>query len=183
MMSGIIPVSLGTCTSLVELFMAGNNIQGEIPTSFRSLRGLEILDLSHNNLTGRIPEYLGDFMFFKRLNLSFNGFDGKLPELGAFKNASTVSVYGNAKLCGGLPEFQLPKCSIEESSRKNQIPLSMLIIIPIISVIFVLIVVVIFCWFCKRKKASTESSSDDENFPRVSYQTYMKQQMRFLRQT
>ncbi|KAJ9559330.1 hypothetical protein OSB04_013944 [Centaurea solstitialis] len=170
MMSGIIPFVLGSCTSLVELSIAGNTIEGEIPTSFRSLRGLEVLDLSRNNLTGRIPEYLGDFVFLKTLNLSFNSFDGKLPELGAFKNASIVSIYGNAKLCGGLPEFQLPKCS-HVNSRKNQIPLSMLISIPIISVILVLILVVMFCRFCKPKKASTESSSGDENFPQVSYQS------------
>ncbi|KAJ9559374.1 LOW QUALITY PROTEIN: hypothetical protein OSB04_013988 [Centaurea solstitialis] len=172
MISGAIPVSLGTCTSLVELVMAGNNFQGELPTSIRSLRGLEVLDLSRNNFTGRIPEYLGDFMFLNTLNLSLNGFDGKLPEEGAFRNVSKVSIYGNAKLCGGLPEFQLPKCSLGKSSRKKQIPLPFLITIPIISVLFVLIVVAA-CFVCKlkRKKASTESSSEDGNFQQVSYQS------------
>ncbi|KAJ9559334.1 hypothetical protein OSB04_013948 [Centaurea solstitialis] len=166
MISGVIPVSLGTCTSLVALYMAGNAIEGEIPTSFRSLRGLEVLDLSGNNLTGRTPEYLGDFLFFRRLNLSLNGFDGKLPELGAFKNVSIVSVYGNRKLCGGSPEFQLPKCS----STKKQFPNSLLIIVPIFGVVFVVILAVICCLVCKRKKVSAEISSEDENFPRVSYQ-------------
>ncbi|KAJ9559463.1 hypothetical protein OSB04_014077 [Centaurea solstitialis] len=169
MMSGEIPFVLGSCTSLVELSIAGNTIEGEIPSSFRSLRGLEILDLSRNNLTGRIPEYLGDFVFLKTLNLSLNGFDGQFPKLGAFRNASIVSVYGNAKLCGGLPEFQLPKCS--NKGKKNQISLSLLITIPILSMIFVLSLVVMFCWFCKRKKAATESSSEDGNFPQVSYQS------------
>ncbi|KAJ9559373.1 hypothetical protein OSB04_013987 [Centaurea solstitialis] len=171
MISGVIPVGLGSCTSLVKLFMAGNNIQGEIPSSFHSLRGLEVLDLSHNNLTGRIPEYLGDFVFFKTLNLSFNGFEGKLPEQGAFKNVSIVSIYGNAKLCGGLPEFQLPKCSHVTSSRKNHIPHSLLILIPAIILIFVLIVVVFYCFVCKHKKASIEIGSEDENFSQVSYQS------------
>ncbi|KAJ9562651.1 hypothetical protein OSB04_007811 [Centaurea solstitialis] len=170
MMSGVIPVSLGTCTSLVVLSMAGNNIQGEIPLSLQSLKGLEALDLSRNNLTKRIPEYLGDFMFLKTLNLSFNGFDGELPKLGAFRNATIVSIYGNVKLCGGLPAFQLPECSSKESSKKNQLPLSLLITIPMISVIFVLVTVILFCWFCKRKKASTQST-ENENFPRVSYQS------------
>ncbi|KAJ9559468.1 hypothetical protein OSB04_014082 [Centaurea solstitialis] len=169
MMSGVIPVSVGACMSLVALSMAGNTIEGEIPTSFRSLKGLEILDLSRNNLIGRIPEYLGDFLFLETLNLSFNRFDGKLPELGAFKNTSVVSISGNAKLCGGIPAFQLPKCSGEESSRKTQTPLSLLISIPTASVIFVLVLVVLFCWFCKRKKTSIEST-EDENFSRVSYQ-------------
>ncbi|KAJ9559467.1 hypothetical protein OSB04_014081 [Centaurea solstitialis] len=169
MMSGVIPFALGSCTSLVELSIAGNTIEGEIPTSFRSLKGLEVIDLSRNNLSGRIPEYLGGFVFLKTLNLSFNRFHGKLPALGAFKNASMVSISGNAKLCGGLQAFQLPKCSGDESS-KNQIPLSLLITIPIVSAIFVVVLVVLLCWFCKFKKASTENT-EDENFPRVSYQS------------
>ena len=157
MISGVIPVSLGTCTSLVALYISGNTIEGEIPTSFRSLRGLEVLDLSGNNLTGRIPEYLGDFVFFRRLNLSLNDFDGKLPELGAFKNTSVVSVYGNRNLCGGSPDFQLPKCS----STKNRFPISLLIILPIISVVFVVILAVIFCLVYKSKKVSVEIGSED----------------------
>ncbi|KAK9058898.1 hypothetical protein SSX86_023743 [Deinandra increscens subsp. villosa] len=172
MFSGAIPTSLGTCTSLVILSLAGNTIQGEIPRTFSLLRGLEVLDLSRNNLTGIIPQFLGDFVFFKSLNLSFNGFDGILPDRGAFRNVSKVSVYGNDKLCGGLPEFQLPKCSLEESPSRNRFPLSLIIIIPILGVIFVLFLVVLFFSICKTKystKVSVGTSQDNENFLQVSY--------------
>ncbi|KAL4560228.1 hypothetical protein LXL04_032378 [Taraxacum kok-saghyz] len=171
MMSGIIPTTLGTCTSLVELSMAGNTFQGEIPEPFRSLRGLELLDLSRNNLTGKIPKFLGDFVFLKSLNLSFNGFTGKLPEQGAFKNSSILSINGNTKLCGGFQEFQLPECP-KESSRKNRIPLSLIIIIPIVTVISVTLIVIFYLVYKSRysKKKDLEStSSDNENFPQVSY--------------
>ncbi|KAI3512321.1 hypothetical protein L1887_19636 [Cichorium endivia] len=168
MMSGVIPANLGACTSLVVLSMAGNSIQGEIPESLRLLRGLEILDLSRNNFTGKIPEFLGDFVFFKSLNLSFNHFMGKLPEQGAFKNLSVLSIDGNSKLCGGLPIFQLPECSTEGSSRK--IPLSLIIVVPIVTVISVTLVI-IFCLVYKSRysKKDRETSSDNENFPKVSY--------------
>nr|KAJ0227187.1 hypothetical protein LSAT_V11C100017950 [Lactuca sativa] len=176
MMSGVIPANLGACTSLVVLSIAGNTIQGEIPESFRSLRGLEILDLSRNNLTGKIPEFLGDFVFFKSLNLSFNGFVGKVPEIGAFKNLSIVSIDGNTKLCGGFQGFQLPKCSSEGSSRKKRIPLSLIIVVPILTVISVTLIV-IFCLVYKsryNKKVAEETSSDNENFPQVSYRRLHK---------
>ncbi|GKB54928.1 probable LRR receptor-like serine/threonine-protein kinase [Tanacetum coccineum] len=168
----VIPSSFGSCTSLVVLSIAVNNIQGSIPASFSSLRGLEVLDLSRNNLTGIIPEYLGDFKFFKSLNLSLNGFEGKLPEQGAFTNLSKVSVYGNTKLCGGIPEFQLPKCS-HQKSRKNRIPISLIIVLPILIVVSaIIILLVIFFLVCKPrygKKVSAGTNSDNENFQQVSY--------------
>nr|XP_043612080.1 probable LRR receptor-like serine/threonine-protein kinase At3g47570 [Erigeron canadensis] len=171
MMSGLIPSSLGSCTSLAVLSISRNTIQGEIPGTFNSLRGLEVLDLSHNSLTGNIPDYLGEFVFLESINLSFNSFEGKLPEEGAFQNISKVSIEGNAKLCGGLREFQLPKCSFEESSKNNKLPLSLIIIIPILCVIFILALILIFYLILKRrysKKVSAGTSSDNEKL-QLSY--------------
>ncbi|XP_071719584.1 uncharacterized protein [Rutidosis leptorrhynchoides] len=172
-LSGVVPSSLGACTSLVVLSISGNVFQGEIPSTFSSLRGIEILDLSRNNLTGTIPEFLEDFVFLESLNLSFNSFKGKLPDKGAFRNVSKVSVNGNAKLCGGFPDFQLPECLIDqESSKKTKISRTMIIMIPILGAIFVLVVALVFYLICKRRysnKASSRSNSDNENFPRISY--------------
>ncbi|XP_071720259.1 uncharacterized protein [Rutidosis leptorrhynchoides] len=170
MLSGSIPSSLGACTSLVELSISGNVFEGEIPSTLSSLRGLEVLDLSRNNLTGTIPEFLGDFVFFNSLNLSFNGFEGKLPDKGAFRNVSKVSINGNAKLCGGFPEFQLPQCSI--SSKKNKISRTMIIIFSVLGVIFVLVVALVSYLIWKRrysKKVSSGTNSENENFPRISF--------------
>ncbi|XP_071719966.1 uncharacterized protein [Rutidosis leptorrhynchoides] len=173
MLSRSIPSSLGACTSLVELYISANVFEGEIPSTFSSLKGLEVLDLSSNNLTGTIPEFLGDFVFLKSLNLSFNGFEGKLPDTGAFRNVSKVYVNGNAKLCGGFPEFQLPECSIDqESSKKNKISHTMIIIFSVLGAIFVLVVALVSYLIWKRrysKKVSSGTNSDNEKFPRISY--------------
>ncbi|XP_071719579.1 uncharacterized protein [Rutidosis leptorrhynchoides] len=172
-LSRLIPSSLGACTSLVVLTISGNVFEGEIPSTFSSLRGLEVLDLSRNNLTGTIPEFLGDFVFFDSLNLSFNGFEGKLPDKGAFRNVTKVSINGNAKLCGGFPEFQLPECSIDqESSKKTKISHTMIIIISVLGAIFVLVVALVSYLIWKRrysKKVSSGTNSDNEKFPRISY--------------
>ncbi|XP_071717757.1 uncharacterized protein [Rutidosis leptorrhynchoides] len=172
-LSGAVPSSLGACTSLVVLSISGNVFEGEIPSTFSSLRGLEVLDLSRNNLTGTIPEYLGDFMFLKSLNLSNNGFVGKLPDKGAFRNVSKVFINGNAKLCGGIPEFQLPECPIDqESSKKNNLSHVLKIMISVLGMFLILSVAVVFYFMYKRrnsKKVSLGTNSDNENFQQLSY--------------
>ncbi|KAK2657042.1 hypothetical protein Ddye_010094 [Dipteronia dyeriana] len=110
-LSGEIPSSLASCTSLVYLRLASNTFEGKIPQSLQSLRGLEELDLSSNNLTGQIPEFLGKLVPLRLLNLSFNELDGEVPKEGIFANATVISVIGNDKLCGGVPELLLPVCS------------------------------------------------------------------------
>ncbi|XP_042482652.1 probable LRR receptor-like serine/threonine-protein kinase At3g47570 [Macadamia integrifolia] len=120
MLYGEIPSTLGTCTSLEHLLMEGNLFQGSIPLSLSFLRGLQELDLSHNNFSGFIPKYLGRFKFLQNLNLSFNHLVGEVPTDGVFKNLSAISVIGNNKLCGGIPELHLPPCQTQKSKEDGR---------------------------------------------------------------
>ncbi|TYI07959.1 hypothetical protein ES332_A10G263000v1 [Gossypium tomentosum] len=108
-LSGLLPNNLGSCVSLVELYLEGNLFEGPIPPYLSSLRGLEALDASNNNLSGGILEFLVRFGTLKYLNLSFNNFEGVIPSEGVFKNTSSIFVEGNNKLCGGIPELHLKK--------------------------------------------------------------------------
>ncbi|ESR41520.1 hypothetical protein CICLE_v10013815mg, partial [Citrus x clementina] len=75
-LSGEIPGELGLCSSLEEIYLAGNFFCGFIPSFFRASRGIrKALSLEY-------------------LNLSFNDFEGKLPTRGIFANASAISVVG-----------------------------------------------------------------------------------------
>ncbi|XP_042482646.1 probable LRR receptor-like serine/threonine-protein kinase At3g47570 [Macadamia integrifolia] len=120
MLSGEIPNTLGACTSLEHLFMEGNLFQGSIPSSLSFLRGLQELDLSHNNFSGFIPKYLGTFKFLQKLNLSFNHLEGEVSADGVFRNLSVISVIGNNKLCGGIPELHLPACKTQKSKEDGR---------------------------------------------------------------
>ncbi|CAL8169125.1 unnamed protein product [Prunus armeniaca] len=113
-LSGEIPGTLGRCISLERLHLQGNKLEGSIPQTLKNLRGLEEIDISRNNLSGKIPEFLGNLGSLKHLNLSHNNFEGELPREGIFSNASGVSILGNNRLCGGIPEFLLPACSIKK---------------------------------------------------------------------
>ncbi|TQE00074.1 hypothetical protein C1H46_014327 [Malus baccata] len=174
LLSGEIPPSLGSCKSIQYLDLQENFFQGTIPTDLSSLRGIETLSLARNNLSGTIPKFLENFTFLQSLNLSYNNLEGAVPIIGVFRNATATSVQGNTKLCGGIPEFQLPKCEFRHSS-KRVLSLTLKLVISLLcglSGAFFSFAVLYFC--CFRSKKKEDPSSDSENFPKVSYQSLVK---------
>ncbi|XP_062022933.1 probable LRR receptor-like serine/threonine-protein kinase At3g47570 [Rosa rugosa] len=171
-LSGEIPETLGSCISLGLLLLEGNEFSGHIPQSMEKLRGLEELDISRNNLSGKLPEFLGKFRALKYLNLSYNDFEGELPKEGIFSNATGISVLGNDKLCGGIPELVLPACS----SRKPHSLRALLapeVIIPLTSAIALIIALSCLVAARSMSKKSIDgplvSSSHNDSYPSISY--------------
>ncbi|XP_021803454.1 probable LRR receptor-like serine/threonine-protein kinase At3g47570 [Prunus avium] len=115
---------------LARLYLEGNEFEGTIPQSLKSLRSMEEIDISRNNLSGQIPEFLGKFTHLNHLNLSYNDFEGELPKEGIFSNASGLSVIGNNRLCGGLPELLLRACS-NKKSHSSQRLLALKVVVPV----------------------------------------------------
>ncbi|XP_018722367.2 probable LRR receptor-like serine/threonine-protein kinase At3g47570 [Eucalyptus grandis] len=166
-----IPASLGNCEGLLVLKMQDNFFNGSIPQSISSLRGIEELDLSHNNLSGEIPKFLEAFDFLRNLNLSYNEFEGTLPIKGIFKNMSATFVIGNDKLCGGMPEFQLPECSFGDSQTKKfvrKLQLPIFIFLGFLGVVLVLASLYLYRLKRKRKESVSTSSLN------VSYRTIVQ---------
>ncbi|XP_020242534.1 LRR receptor-like serine/threonine-protein kinase RCH1, partial [Asparagus officinalis] len=116
-LSGNLPSAL-KYLEINTLYLSNNSFDGHIPESFGDLFNLEGLDLSCNNLSGFIPESLVNLQHLNILNLSFNMLEGKVPNVGAFMNASIVSLEGNAALCGA-PRFGFPSCNINDSTVSN----------------------------------------------------------------
>ncbi|XP_039166583.1 probable LRR receptor-like serine/threonine-protein kinase At3g47570 [Eucalyptus grandis] len=174
MLVGEIPNSLGDCTGLTMLRMGGNFFHGSIPQSIKSLRGIEELDLSRNNLSGQIPDFLVLFRSLKLLNLSYNNFEGMLPHEGVFKNATMTSIIGNDALCGGLPAFHLPKC-ISMSSKRRKIHILVLSVCVIFGILGIALTLV-FLYLCWLKKTVKEpiSTSIEDSWPHISYQTLLE---------
>ncbi|XP_028117107.1 probable LRR receptor-like serine/threonine-protein kinase At3g47570 [Camellia sinensis] len=172
MLYGEIPDTLGSCVLLEILSMEGNLFQGTIPSTLDFLRGIQLLDLSRNNLSGRIPEHIENFKFLQILNLSNNDFEGAVPIKGIFTNASAISVEGNSKLCGGIPELQLSACNSIQS-KKWRLTLNSKLAISICSGLLGLsffLFILYICWYRKTKK-DLPSVSLRKSLLRVSYQT------------
>jgi len=162
--SGIIPPSLGRCISLEKLHLEGNSFDGNVPQTLKNLRGLLDIDLSRNNLSGKIPEFLGEFTELKHLNLSYNNFEGEIPKKGIFKNASALSLYGNSKLCGGVPELNFPACTVKKAPLARRL-LALKVAIPIACALVLLLILSCFLKLLpivKRSKKKTPTSTTAE---------------------
>ncbi|TYI08233.1 hypothetical protein ES332_A10G285000v1 [Gossypium tomentosum] len=171
-LSGLLPSSLGSCISLEKLFLDGNLFEGPIPSSLSSLRGLEALDVSNNNLSGEIPEFLVRFGALRYLNLSFNNFEGVIPSGGIFKNASATFVEGNSKLCGGIPELHMLRCNLKTSS-SNYLRLKVAIIVVTLGVTLAFTCLLIL-WFRKKKEKPATTTSVENSFLQLSYQSILR---------
>ncbi|XP_019710029.3 LRR receptor-like serine/threonine-protein kinase EFR [Elaeis guineensis] len=171
-LSGNIPSTFGDCEMLEELYLDNNLFQGIIPQTLSNIKALQVLHLSHNNLTGPIPAFLKDLNLLENLKLSFNHLEGEVPVKGVFKNATRVSVEGNNRLCGGVPELHLPTCP-GRSYKKRKWPLLLKIVIPVAGA--VLCVSFLFSLFILRYKQKSKKNNApvvtplEDQFPRVSY--------------
>ncbi|KAK4344392.1 hypothetical protein RND71_037486 [Anisodus tanguticus] len=177
-LSGEIPSSFKALTSLTELYVSHNDLHGTIPPSLSSLTSLEFVDLSHNKFVSKIPEFFASLRYLKYLNLSYNNLEGELPSDGVFKNKSRVLITGNSKLCGGIPEFKLPKCSKNDPNSGKPSRTMILIISLIVGGV---IVVALLLWCSKKRKKRSANSSDHQSstimdvvIPRVTYQSLQK---------
>ncbi|XP_058111619.1 putative receptor-like protein kinase At3g47110 [Magnolia sinica] len=176
-LSGEIPSSLGNCLSLEYLSLDGNFFQESIPPTFSTLRGLRSLDLSRNNLSGEIPKYL-EKLALESLNLSFNNFKGEVPKQGVFGNASQVSVLGNNKLCGGIPELKLPQCSSQASKKwRKSLASKVKISVVVVVVLCLMLASCIFAtlyWVRKSRRKPVDLPSAEDPFVTMSYAELFK---------
>ncbi|KAG5551670.1 hypothetical protein RHGRI_009925 [Rhododendron griersonianum] len=152
-MSGEIPGSLGSCNSLENLYLQQNSFQGSIPSSMESLRGTFSL---------------------KSLNLSFNNVEGELPMRGVFTNASAISVAGNYRLCGGISELRLPRCTTKKSRNRKFLSRTLGITVASILVGVAVVSSFIICLFKKKRKTKPTVSLLKDPFLKVSYGELLK---------
>ncbi|KAK3427955.1 hypothetical protein EUGRSUZ_F04077 [Eucalyptus grandis] len=174
-LEGEIPSSIGNCDGLRVLRLGDNLFHGSIAQPISSLRSIEELDLSNNSFYGEIPKFLEAFQFLEKLDLSYNHLEGPLPTQGVFRNVSATFVAGNEKLCGGMPEFELPKCVSQNSKNRGRVHKLKLTIIIVFGLLGVLLVVasLSLCWL-KQKRSEPTSSSLDDSLLNLSYGTLLK---------
>ncbi|XP_047962059.1 receptor-like protein 7 [Salvia hispanica] len=78
-LEGNIPMSLGSCRSLLFIDVANNNISGSIPDSFPSDCRLVYFVLNNNNLEGTIPKSLESCRSLQLMNIGNNMINDTFP--------------------------------------------------------------------------------------------------------
>lgn len=161
-LSGDIPVTIGDCSSLLYLDMSRNLFQGSIPNSLDKLKAIEYIDLSSNNLTGNISGSLESLKFLQVLNLSRNQLSGEVPKAGTFENSIAISLSGNLKLCGGLPDLGLQKCDSHDKNFGGS-KLKIVLAATFASVAFIIIVSILVFWFVRKKDSDHRVVKEEAN--------------------
>jgi len=196
-LSGQIPESIGECIVLQELrldnnlFSGGipqylnkglstlnlsmNELSGIIPDAIGNIHGLQQLCLAHNNLLGPIPAILQNLSLLSKLDLSFNDLQGEVPKEGIFRDLPNLSITGNNKLCGGIPQLQLAPCKPDSAKRNRRQHLRYLIIALATSGALLLLSIIITLVHLVHKKRREKQKSPfqppivEELYERVPY--------------
>ncbi|KAJ0705307.1 putative protein kinase RLK-Pelle-LRR-XII-1 family [Helianthus annuus] len=171
--TGELPSSLRSCASLENLDLSSNLFYGSMPESFSSLKALESIDLSNNNFSGHIPTYLQQIPL-KNLNLSYNNFEGEVPVKGVFGNTSAISVIGNTRLCGGIANLHLPKCTSTTSNPKRRTrkhSVRVIVAVSLCSTVAGLGLLSFVLFYCciKKKRDKPSEARLAESFEKISY--------------
>ncbi|XP_058215769.1 cuscuta receptor 1-like [Rhododendron vialii] len=77
-LSGKLSPSVFNLTSLVSLYLDGNNFTGNIPESL-SLSVLQTLDISDNHFSGNLPRWIVNISGLRELVMPKNHFHGSIP--------------------------------------------------------------------------------------------------------
>nr|XP_034928671.1 LRR receptor-like serine/threonine-protein kinase EFR [Populus alba] len=147
---------IGNFTWLRIFLVDGNRISGSILNGIENLVNLERMELWESQIiVVRIQ------IIRKHSILSWC--------LQGFKNATAVSVEGNSRLCGGVPEQQLPPCKSNKSN-EGRLTMKLKIIISVVCGLLgatFLLSVLYFFWLTMKNK--TPRLKNSENLlPKVS---------------
>ncbi|MFS8027227.1 putative protein kinase RLK-Pelle-LRR-XII-1 family [Helianthus anomalus] len=170
-LSGELPSSFSSCISLESLDLSSNFFHGSIPEALGSLRGLEYINLSRNNFSGPLPTYLQK-LDLKDVDLAYNNFEGEVPVKGVFSNTSIISLIGNHRLCGGIPDLHLPKCTASDSKRSTRkLSIRVVVVISLSSTVVGLAVVSFLLFhYCKKRNTNKQLDTiSTKSFEKISY--------------
>ncbi|KAH0711035.1 hypothetical protein KY284_012462 [Solanum tuberosum] len=104
--SGSIPDSIGNLTKIVELGLSLNHFTGHIPSTISKLKHLRILYLSDNSFSGEIPDVFSNLQELRTLHLSENNFTGPFPaSILSLTHLEFLGMSSNS-LSGPLPSNQ-----------------------------------------------------------------------------
>ncbi|XP_010502001.1 PREDICTED: probable LRR receptor-like serine/threonine-protein kinase At1g53430 [Camelina sativa] len=127
-LNGTIPATLSQIP-LKILSVIGNRLSGPFPHQLGEITTLTEVVLEANLFTGPLPSNLGNLRSLKRLLLSSNNFTGPIPEsLSNLKNLTDFRIDGNS-LSGKIPDFignwtLLDRLDLQGTSMEGPIPAS-----------------------------------------------------------
>ncbi|XP_078153187.1 uncharacterized protein LOC144548401 [Carex rostrata] len=102
-LSGVIPLSIGFVSKLIDLDLCDNGLSGLIPSNIGNLTNLKYMYLWNNDLSGTIPPEIGKLTHLTDLELQQNFLSGEIPQ--NLENLTNLLYLGldNNSLSGPIP--------------------------------------------------------------------------------
>ncbi|XP_049347431.1 receptor-like protein 6 [Solanum verrucosum] len=125
--SGELPDSIGTLSSLNRLNMYGCQLSGRIPDSIGNLTQIRYLDFSNNHFTGHIPSTISKLKQLTFLGLSSNSFSGEIPDIFSNLQELRTLYLRNNSFVGSFPSTivsltHLQDLELSSNSLSGQLP-------------------------------------------------------------
>jgi len=93
-------------TSIQELYLGSNRLEGPLPTDLLELESLEVLMLAHNHLSGPLPPTISNLINLRSFKAYDNEFTGTLPaEIGLLGDTLEELILSENDFTGDIPEI------------------------------------------------------------------------------
>jgi len=125
-LTGEIPTAIGNLTELQYFSVGRNNIEGEIPSAIGSLMKLERFDVSDNEIRGLIPDVFSGMTRLEEVHIENNYLRGYIPDSLKDKYDDGVFVYSNNNYLTGdhLKEMKNNQDNFCDDASKEQYQLT-----------------------------------------------------------
>ncbi|KAI3411480.1 uncharacterized protein J3R85_017904 [Psidium guajava] len=78
-LEGALEPNIGNLSRLRRLLLSANNFTGTVPESFANLKNLEDFRIDGSTLSGKIPNFIGNWTEIRRLDLQGTSMEGPIP--------------------------------------------------------------------------------------------------------
>ncbi|KAL0459322.1 UNVERIFIED_CONTAM: putative kinase-like protein TMKL1 [Sesamum latifolium] len=116
LLEGSLPTSIwNLCDRLISLRLHGNSLSGSLPEPAlpdATCKNLQFLDLGQNTLTGNFPDFIVGFHGLKQLDLGDNMFSGQIPPTITELKLEKLN-FSHNNFTGVLPNFGTSNFGVE----------------------------------------------------------------------